>query len=107
MRAWALDHEGELFACDLLRTEALRVARRHSPRALAEARLKLEGITLLVVTTEICERAAELDPAILRALDALHLSAAMTLGDQLRAIVTYDGRLQSAAELHGIPTLSP
>jgi hypothetical protein len=35
-------------------------------------------------TTEICERAADLDPAILRSLDALHLASDLRLADDWR-----------------------
>lgn len=107
MRKWARHHNDGLFSCDLLRTESLRAARLHSPEALARARNELEGMTLLVVTTTICERAAELDPGILRSLDALHLAAALTAGDDLDAVVTYDDRQRDAARLLGVAVVSP
>ena len=101
--AWANEADAEFFASDLLRTEALRAARRHSPEALLEVRSRLDAVTLLAVSTDICERAAELDPGILRTLDALHLATALTLADDLEGIVTYDVRLTDAAALHGVP----
>lgn len=107
MRRWANDSDPEVFATDLLRTEALRAARRHSPEALLGTRQRLDGVTLLALTAEICERAAELDPAILRSLDALHLAGALTLGDDLEAVVTYDERLTAAAALHGVAVVTP
>src|SRR5690606_9716659 len=72
LRTWAEADDRELFSCDLLRTEALRTARRHSTDALREARARLDAVTIIEVSTAICERAADLDPAILRSLDALH-----------------------------------
>lgn len=107
MRAWAERHDGALFSCDLLRTEALRVARRHSTTALAEARSRIEVLTLVVVTTDLFERAADLDPEILRSLDALHLAAALSAGPDLDGIVTYDTHLADAAALHGVAVLAP
>lgn len=107
MRRWAETHDGELFSCDLLRTEALRAARRHSPAALLEARQRLDTLTLLQLTTDICERAVALDPGILRSLDALHLSAALTVADELEGVVTYDERLGAAARLHGVQVMAP
>lgn len=107
MVRWARAHANEMFSSDLLRTEALRVARRHSAAALAEARHRLTTLDVLTITTATCERAAELDPAILRALDAIHLASAMSIGDELERVVTYDERLVEAARLHGIPTVSP
>lgn len=107
MRRWADENDPDVFSTDLLRTEALRTARRHSPAALFEARQRLDGVTLLRLTPELCERAAELDPAILRALDALHLAGALTLGDELNAVVTYDDRLAAASALHGVVVVAP
>lgn len=111
LRRWIAGGRGrsrpELFSSDLLRTEALRTARRHSPQAATAARRALDALTLVKLTSEIFERAAELDPAILRTLDALHLSAALTLGDELEGIVTYDERLCDAAGRHAVAVCSP
>ncbi len=107
LRAWALDPGVRLVASDLLRTEALRAARRHSPAALLQTRALLEAMTLMVVTANVCERGAELDPIILRSLDALHLASALTLGDDLQAVVTYDDRLAQACAAHGVPIIAP
>ena len=101
------DRDSVLVASDLLRTEALRAARNHSPAAVARVRLLLQGITLIGLTSDICERAAELDPQILRSLDALHLASALALGDDLEAVVTYDQRLRQACELYGLLVVAP
>jgi len=107
MCAWSEACDSDLFSSDLLRTEALRAARRHSLDAHGEARRRLDLLTLLAVTAEVFERAAELDPAILRSLDAVHLAAALGIGDELEAIVTYDERLAEAAALHGVDVVTP
>lgn len=52
-------------------------------------------------------RAAELDPAVLRSLDAVHLAAAWRLGDDLEGIVTDDDRMADAAAVLGLRVLSP
>jgi predicted nucleic acid-binding protein len=106
MRRWAEAQDDQLFSCDLLRTEALRAARRHSPAALLEARLRLDTLVLLRLTTDICERAAELDPQIMRSLDALHLAAALTV-TELDGVVTYDERLADACRVHGVAVTAP
>jgi predicted nucleic acid-binding protein len=106
LMSWMRRADVRLFASDLLRTEALRAARRHSPEALRVARHRLDVVTLLSLTADVCERAAELDPAILRSLDALHLATALTVTD-LEALVTYDERLAAAAALHGVGTVAP
>jgi predicted nucleic acid-binding protein len=107
MARWALAHEDELFSSDLMRTEALRAARRHSPEAIHVARQRLEAITLVSLSPGVCEHAATLDPAILRTLDSLHLAAALTVADELEGVVTYDDRLAAAARIHGVAVVSP
>lgn len=107
LRTWIEGNNSELFSSDLLRTEGLRAARRHSAGALAETRQRLDAITIVAISTDVCERAAELDPLIFRSLDALHLAAALMVADDLEGIVTYDGRLTAAASLHGVAVVSP
>lgn len=74
---------------------------------MPRARSVLDSITLLRVSTETFERAAELEPFALRSLDAIHLAAAVALGDELDGIVTYDDRLSEAATLHGLTVVAP
>lgn len=105
MRAWATDEEqrtGALWSSDLLRAEALRAARRHSPTALTAVRDQLERMALISLTTETFRLAGELDPTVLRSLDALHVAAAMSLGDDLDGIVTYDDRMVESARMLGL-----
>jgi predicted nucleic acid-binding protein len=106
-RRWAEANEEGLFSSDLMRVEALRSARRHSPPALAAARDGLDAIALLPVTRAAYDMAAELDPGVLRTLDALHLAVALTAGDELEGVGTYDDRLASAATLHGVRVAKP
>lgn len=59
------------------------------------------------LTPSLLERAALLEPPELRSLDAIHLATALSLGDELDGLVTYDERLARAARERGIPTLAP
>ncbi len=68
---------------------------------------KLDSVTVLEVTTAVFEHAALLDPTILWTLGAVHLGAALILGDDLKAISTYDHRLAQAASDNGIAVVSP
>lgn len=43
----------------------------------------------------------------LRTLDAIHLAAALSLGDDLDVLVTYDRRMAEAAVELGIPVEAP
>ena len=94
-------------SCDLTRTELLRATRRAAPDQLVRARQVLDGLTLTEVTAAVFEAAGRLDPTILRSLDAIHLAAALDLGDDLDGIVTYDERLAEAARTNGVPVLAP
>jgi hypothetical protein len=47
-------------------------------------------------------RAVRFDPSVLRSLHAIHLAAALDLGDDLEGLVTYDARLAEAAEANGV-----
>ena len=107
LHSWVQQEDPTLFSSDLLRTEALSAARRYSVEAHRLAQRRLEALTFLSLTTDICERAADLDPAILRSLDALHLASALSIAEELEGIVTYDERLRTAADLHGVAVVAP
>lgn len=92
----------------LLRVELIRVIRRaQSSRLLADARRQLASISLIAVDDDLLDRAAELDPPTVRALDAIHLAAARSLADDLAGIYTYDERMSQAAEAIGLPVFAP
>ena len=106
LRAW-LKTDREPVACDLARTELIRAVRRSAPDRLLQARAVLDALTLIQVTPSIFEQASRLDPTALRSLDAIHLAAALDLGDDLDGLVTYDDRLAEAAGINGISVTSP
>ena len=107
LRTWLTEADRKPAACDLARTELLRAVRRMVPDRVVHARAVLDSITLTQVTTSIFEQAARLDPMSLRGLDAIHVAAALDLGDDLDGLITYDDRLAEAARLNGIPVLAP
>ena len=92
----------------LLRVELLRTINRLGPpRLMGEARRHLERIHLIRIDDDLLDRAALLDPPSMRSLDAIHLAAALSLGADLAAVITYDERLTSAAAALGLPVLAP
>lgn len=107
LRAWLDEEDRELVSSDLARTELLRTVRRTAPDRVLQARAVLESVTLIELTTSTFEEAGRLDPAVFRTLDAVHLAAALGLGDDLDSIVTYDNRQAQAAQANGIPTTTP
>lgn len=104
---WIAAVDPDFVSCDLLRVEVLRTCRQHSPEALAAGRDRLDAVTLMPIDTALCLQAADIDPTVLRALDALHLAAALALGDDLEAVVTYDSRLAAGCRAYGLPVIAP
>ena len=107
LQTWFAQEERQPVSCDLARTELLRSVRRTAPDRVVQAREVLDSVTLIEVTTAMFEGAALLDPAIVRSLDAIHLAAALALGDDLEGIVTYDDRLAQAALANGVAVFAP
>ena len=107
LRAWLAETDRHPVSCDLTRAELLRAVRRVAPDRAVRAREVLDSVTLVEVTTAIFEDAGRLEPTFLRTLDAVHLAAALDLGDDLDGIVTYDERLAQAARANGVAVISP
>jgi len=99
--------EDNLFSAALARTELLRAVAANGTQAIADARKLLSGLDTVVLTRQLLDDAGTLQPMRLRSLDAIHLVAAQRAGDTLRAVITYDARMLSAAADLGIATASP
>ena len=97
----------ELLSSTLLSVEGRRAARRYGDLASARARAALTAITLIPLDEPILQAAAELDPAELRSLDALHLATIVSLGGDLERLYCYDSRLRDAAQALGIEVSQP
>lgn len=107
LRSWLAGADRDLVACDLARTELMRAVRRVVPDRVLLARQVLDSVTLVEVTAAVFEEAGRLDPSTLRSLDAIHLAAALDLGDDLDGLVTYDDRLADAAMANGVAVVAP
>lgn len=93
---------------DLLRTEVRRVVlRAGGARASRRAEALLREIDLISVTPDLFDAAGNLEPASLRSLDAIHLAAALSLGDDLAGVVAYDKALAEAARAVGVAVVAP
>ena len=107
LRSWIKSADRDLVASDLARTELMRVVRRVVPDRALLAREVLESVILVEVTTAAFEEAGRLHPAGMRSSDAIHLAAALDLGDDLEGLVTYDQRLAEGALANGIEPIAP
>ena len=105
--SWLDNDDIVVTSSDLSRTELMRAVRRTAPHEATTARQVLDGLILTNLTPAIFDTAGRLDPDELRGLDALHLAAALDLGDELDGLVTYDARLASAAKANGVPVVTP
>lgn len=107
LRRWLDATTEPIVSSDLLRTELLRATRRSAPDQMRQARAVLDSVVLLMLSTPLFERAGDLEPGLLRSLDALHLAAALDLGDDLDGIITYDERMAAAASALGVAVITP
>lgn len=64
------------------------------------------SLVLIELTPAIRRAAAELHPATVRSLDAIHIATAAALGSDA-ALLTYDRRMQDAAASLGLQVLAP
>lgn len=67
----------------------------------------LSAIVLVRLDEPVLARAASLKDPLLRALDAIHLATALSLGDDPETFVTYDPRLARAASRLRLVVLHP
>jgi predicted nucleic acid-binding protein len=94
-------------SCALARLEVIRAVRPHGQPAVYRARATLGAMSLLRLDDLLLDDAAALNVEGLRAVDALHLAAARTLGTRLSEFITYDRRMAQAAEAMGLPVGVP
>lgn len=109
LRGFILDHKPDtLVTSALARVEVVRAVWGGGHRAIEQARRQLARLDQIVLGGALLDRAAGLAPQVqLRSLDAIHLAAAQTVGDDLRAIVTYDRRMADAAGALGLVVQTP
>ena len=95
-----------LASCNLARVEIIRAARQKGRAVVEKARRLLANVELIQLDDELLALAAELEGPF-RSLDAIHLAAALELGDELEAVVTYDGQMARAAKSLGLTVVAP
>ncbi|MGW4445913.1 PIN domain-containing protein [Streptomyces sp. NPDC004682] len=75
----------------------------HFPKAMEDLEAR---ITEILLTREVRDGAALL-VGRLRMLDAIHVASALSLRDDLTAVVTYDRRMLETARAEGLPAYAP
>jgi predicted nucleic acid-binding protein len=112
LRAFLTD--ADLLSSEIALTELPRATRRaaaHDPALeldllISRAGELLDAVALLPVDRAILAAAGALEEPVLRALDAIHLAAAIDLSP-IDAFVSYDERQSAAARLTGLRTVAP
>lgn len=93
-----------LVSTELLETELRRLAVREGLEQSDVTRI-LEGVSLATLDRAVYRSAGFLPMPYLRALNALHLEAAVRL--DASAVLTYDRRLDEAARSMGLEVIAP
>lgn len=105
---------GDVVSCELALTELPRAIKRASARdpalpreiLISRAYEVLQAVGLLALDRGLLVSAGALAEPALRALDAIHVAAAIAVSP-LDAFVTYDEREGAAARLAGLRTVAP
>lgn len=105
----ALDRWPDRVSAALARVEVHRALRRSGqPKSWhAKADAVLDSLVLIRMDDVVMARAAAFGSQKVRSLDALHLAAALSIGDDPAALITYDSRLARVATDEGLTVLHP
>ena len=92
----------------LAEVECRRAAERAGNRRLLQrVNDVFDSIYLLDLTAPVLAHAANLRPASIRSLDAIHIAAAISVGDSELDLITYDDRMADAARANGLSVAQP
>jgi predicted nucleic acid-binding protein len=93
----------------LAAVECRRTLRRIQapPAASRRADHVLAGLILIRFDDALLRLAEHVGPPLLRSLDAIHLAAALSIGDYPDAFITYDDRLAAAARTLKLTVVQP
>jgi predicted nucleic acid-binding protein len=104
---WPLCATSAITAIEVTRAVARARARGLAVLAADHVDDLLATAVEMVMTERVRRTASRLAPPGLRTLDAIHVASALSLGDDLAAVVTYDVRMQEAAERRHLVVLAP
>jgi predicted nucleic acid-binding protein len=108
LEAWLGSHpELVLISSVLARTEVVRAVARTDPDAVPLAVDLLAAVSVVELDVSLADKAAQLDLAELRSLEALHIAAALRLGSALGFMISYDEQLLDAARRHDVAVAHP
>lgn len=86
-------------------------AREERPDAVIDGSVVLQGVlasaAIVPLDADIVAKARDVSPVHLSTLDAIHIASALSLGDELAAVATYDHRMQDALAKLKIEVVAP
>jgi predicted nucleic acid-binding protein len=103
LRAWPARVSSSVASVEVLRTAQLV----NDDLVIGDARRIMAHMHLIRPDDVLLAAATRLEPASLRALDAIHLATALSLGSELGGMVVYDRRLAAAARDAGLQVFAP
>lgn len=80
---------------------------RHLRKRQLPADEALTGFYLIALDEDVRKAAVEIGAHTLRALDAIHIATALSVGDRELKFVTYDDRQAESARLAGLTVVQP
>ncbi len=109
LRRYLRQHRSdERVTSSLARVEVVRAVAAAGGQAIGSARRQLARLHQVNLDSALLDRAATIGPGlVLRSLDAIHLACAELVGGDLRAVVTYDRRMGTAAAALGLLVAAP
>jgi len=107
-------HDADLVTCEIVLTDVPRAVRRAAARdtdlhldlLVARTGELLDAVALLPLDRGLLTAAGVVAEPSLRALDAIHVVAAVAV-EPIDAFVSYDERQSAAARLAGLRTIAP
>lgn len=104
VQSWMQSADTVFISSRLLRTEVIRVLRRHD-RPLVDGTPLLDRVGLVDVTSQTHTVAESIERHV-RTLEALHLATALLVGESL-TVATHDATMKTVAEHLGLRVTDP
>jgi predicted nucleic acid-binding protein len=98
----------QAISSELARLEVKRAVYRINPKDIALANEELSRVNFVSISNQVLTVAESFTGSVtLATLDAIHVATAISLGNQIEGIITYDKQIVTNAGLMGIKVLSP
>jgi predicted nucleic acid-binding protein len=98
----------QAISSELARLEVKRAVYRINPKDIALANEELSRVNFVSISNQVLTVAESFTGSVtLATLDAIHVATAISLGNQIEGIITYDKQMLTNARNMGIKVLSP